>query len=551
MKRPIALVLAGLLAGAAMPAPASQSAAQPAAQPAYDIVIRGGRVLDGAGNPWITADVAVQGGRIARIGTVEGRGKQEIDARGRYVSPGFVDMMDQSGRTLLRDGTAANKLRMGVTTLIAGEGGTPVPAAEIAGYFSTLERQGIAVNFGTYYSAVHARVKVMGDGAGAPSEAQLRAMEDEVRTAMRAGVFGVSSALIYHPASFQSTDDLARLAAIPGRCGGFYATHMRDESDKLIAAIDEAVTIGERSGAKVEIFHIKAAYAPLWGKLMPQAVARIEAARDRGLDIGANIYPYRAGGTGLEVTIPTHIFAKGRAAAHAALRDPAVRAQLKKELAAGPQPDWSNLVHASGGWGNVVLANSYSEDYKRFHGKSFAQIGKELGKDPADAAWDIWLAALPARASALYFMMDEGDIDLAMRQPWVSVGTDAGASDSTADPEEEALVHPRTNGTFPRILAEYVAARRVLTLPDAIRKMTSWPAQRLGLADRGLLREGMRADIVVFDLARVKDRATFEAPTAAPEGIGEVIVNGVVALAKGQPTGSRSGAVLRHACPGV
>ncbi len=539
MTRPIALVLAGLLAGAA------------SAEPAYDIVIRGGRVLDGAGNPWIAADVAVRDGRIARIGVVEGRGRQEIDANGRYVSPGFVDMLDQSGRTLLRDGSAANKLRMGVTTLIAGEGGTAVPADEIAGYFGTLERHGIAVNFGTYYGAVQARVKVMGDAAGAPDEAQLRAMEDEVRTAMRAGAFGISSALIYSPASFQSTDDLARLAAIPGRCGGFYATHMRDESDRLIAAIDEAVTIGERSGAKVEIFHIKAAYAPLWGQLMPQAIARIEAARTRGLDIGANIYPYRAGGTGLDVTIPTHVFAKGREAAHAALRDPAVRAQLKKELAAGPQPDWSNLVHASGGWDNVVLANSHSADYKRFHGRSFAQIGKALGKDPADAAWDVWLAALPARATALYFMMDDRDIDLAMRQPWVSVGTDASASDSSADPETQARVHPRANGTFPRILADYVVARGVLTLPDAIRKMTSWPAQRLGLADRGLLREGMRADIVVFDLSRVKDGATFEAPTAVPDGIGEVIVNGVLALAEGQPTGSRSGAVLRHPCPGA
>lgn len=538
MTRPFALAFASLLlVGAAAPPPA-----------AYDIVIRGGRVLDGAGNPWVTADVAIKDGRIARVGVIEAKGKQEIDASGRYVSPGFIDMLDQSGRVLLRDGSAANKLRMGVTTLIAGEGGTAVPAGELAGYFNTLETQGIAVNFGTYYGAVQARVKVMGDGAGAPDETQMRAMEDEVRTAMKAGAFGISSALIYSPASFQATDDLARLAAIPGKCGGFYATHMRDESDKLLAAIDEAVAIGERSGAKVEVFHIKAAYAPLWGKLMPQAIARIEAARTRGVDIGANIYPYRAGGTGLDVTVPTHVFAKGREAAHAALRDPAVRAQLKKELAAGPQADWSNLVHASGGWKNVVLANGQAEQYKRFNGQNFADIGKALGKDPADAAWDIWLAALPARASALYFMMDDKDIDLAMKQPWVSVGTDASAADSTVDPESAGRPHPRSYGTFPRIIAEYVQARPVLTLPDAIRKMTGWPAQRLGLADRGLLREGMRADIVVFDLGSIKDHATFEAPTAAPAGIDDVIVNGVVALAKGQATGSRSGNVLRHSC---
>jgi N-acyl-D-amino-acid deacylase len=541
MTRTIALVLVSLLAGAAAPAP----------EPAYDIVIRGGRVLDGAGNPWITADVAIQGGRIARIGVVEGKGRQEIDAHGRYVSPGFIDMLDQSGKTLLRDGSSASKLRMGVTTLIAGEGGTAVPASELSGYFSTLEQKGIAVNFGTYYGAVQAREKVMGDGAGSPSEDQLRAMEGEVRAAMKAGAFGISSALIYSPATFQSTGDLARLAAIPGKCGGFYATHMRDESGQLLAAIDEAVAIGERSGAKVEIFHIKAAYAPLWGKLMPQAIARIEAARVRGVDIGANIYPYRAGGTGLDVTVPTHVFAKGRDAAYAAVRDPRVRVQLKKELAAGPQPDWSNLVHASGGWKNVVLANGQTDQYRHFNGKGFAEIGKALGKDPADAAWDVWLGALPARATALYFMMDDRDIDLAMKQPWVSIGTDASVSDSTVDPEAQGRPHPRSYGTFPRIIAEYVVARNVLTLPDAIRKMTSWPAQRLGLADRGLLREGMRADLVVFNLATIKDRATYEDPTAAPDGIGEVIVNGALALAKGQPTGSRSGAVLRHSCPGA
>ena len=541
MTRSIALILASLLATAAAPPP----------EPVYDIVIRGGRVLDGAGNPWITADVAILDGRIARVGVIEGTGKQEIDARGRYVSPGFIDMLDQSGRTLLRDGSAASKLRMGVTTLIAGEGGTAVPAGELAAYFTRLETQGIAVNFGTYYGAIQARVKVMGDGAGAPTEDQLRAMETEVRAAMKAGAFGISSAMIYSPATFQSQSDLTRLAAIPGKCGGFYASHMRDESDKLLAAIDETVAIGEKSGAKVEIFHIKAAYAPLWGKLMPQAIARIEAARARGVDVGANIYPYRAGGTGLDVTLPTHIFEHGREAAHAFVRDPKNRAQLKKELAAGPQADWSNLVHASGGWKNVVLANGQTEDTKRFNGMNFADIGKALGKDPADAAWDIWLGALPSRAGALYFMMDDRDIDLAMKQPWVSVGTDASVADSTADPNAQGKPHPRAYGTFPRIIAEYVKARKVLTLADAIRKMTSWPAQRLGLADRGLLREGMRADLVVFDLDTIRDRATFEDPTAAPDGIGEVIVNGVVALAKGQTTGSRSGAVLRHACPGA
>jgi N-acyl-D-amino-acid deacylase len=517
-------------------------------RPAWDVVIRGGRVLDGAGNPWLRADIAIKDGRIARIGTIEGRGREEIDANGRYVGPGFIDMLDHSQRTLPNDGSAVNKLQMGVTTLMAGEGGTAVPANELAGWFTKLETSGIALNFGTTYGAVQARTKVMGDGAGAPTEAQLKAMETEVRTAMNAGAFGVSSALIYSPATFQSTSDLTRMAAVAAQCGGMYSTHMRDESDKLLTAIDEAVTIGEKSGARVEIFHIKAAYAPLWGKLMPQALARIEAARARGVDIAADIYPYTAGGTGLDVTIPTHVFAKGREAAYAAVRDPAVRTQLKRELKAGPQPDWSNLVHASGGWKHVVLASAQNPEYAKFEGRNFLEIGAALKKDPADAAWDIWLAAVPKRAGALYFLMDERDVALAMKKPWVSVGTDSSAADKTIAPEALGKGHPRGYGTFPRIIAEYVNARSVLTLEDAVRKMTSLPASRLGLTDRGMLREGLRADIVVFDAARIRDRSTYDAPTAAPEGIGDVLVNGTVALRGGQSTGSRSGTVLRHRC---
>lgn len=536
MRKPLLAALGLWLLGAA-PAP-----------PIYDLVIRGGRVLDGAGNPWVKADVAVKNGVIVRVGEVTGAGRQEIDAHGLYVAPGFIDMMDQSGGVLLRNGGAENKLRMGVTTLIAGEGGTPVPAEAIGTYFAQLERQGIALNFGTYYSAAQARVKAMGDAAGTPTPAQMQQMETDVTAAMRAGAFGISTALIYPPNSFQSTADLIRLAKIPGRCGGFYASHMRDESGKLLTAIGEAIEIGEKSGAKVEIFHLKAAYAPGWGKLMPQALAMIDAARARGVDIAADMYPYRAGGTGLEVTVPTHVFAQGAEAAAQRLRDPAIRAQLKKEVAAGPQPDWSNLVDAAGGWGNVVLANGFSPRYARFEGKSFVEIGKALGEDPADAAWDIMLAAQPRRALALYFMMDEGDIELALKRPWTSIGTDAAAAEHPGQVDAIGLPHPRAYGTFPRIIAEYAVKRRVLGIEDAVRKMTSWPAQRMGLSDRGLIREGLRADITVFDLGRIKDMADYAHPTAVPQGIEDVIVNGEIALDKGVPTARRSGMVLRHRC---
>ncbi|MGH2709207.1 MAG: D-aminoacylase, partial [Actinomycetota bacterium] len=255
-----------LLGACAAPTGGTKPAAP---EPGYDLVIRNGRMLDGAGNPWVRADVAVRGGTIAKIGRISERGRREIDATGRYVSPGWIDMMDQSGQVLLENGAAENKLRMGVTTLIAGEGGTPVPAAEIGGYFARLEQQGIAVNFGTYFSSGQARVKVMGDGAGRPTPAQMAAMKVEVALALEAGAFGISSALIYPPESFQTTADLIELAKVAARCGGFYATHMRDESENLVSAIREAVEIGEKGGVKVEIFHLKAAYAPGWGRLMP------------------------------------------------------------------------------------------------------------------------------------------------------------------------------------------------------------------------------------------------------------------------------------------
>ncbi|MEN3748408.1 amidohydrolase family protein [Sphingomonas sp. HF-S3] len=518
------------------------------AAPDYDIVIRGGRVLDGAGNPWVKADVALKDGRVVRIGTVPGRGKTEIDATGRYVSPGFIDMMDQSGRVLLANGAAENKLRMGVTTVIAGEGGTPVEAAKIPDYFRQLETQGISVNFGTYYSSTQARVTVMGDGAGAPTPAQLDAMGTEVMTAMRNGAFGITSALIYSPSSFQSTSDLVTLAKVAARCDGFYATHMRDESEGLVKAIEEAVEIGEKGGVKVEIFHLKAAYAPGWGKLMPQAIATINAARARGVDIAADLYPYTAGGTGLEIIAPTWVWADGVQKGIERLRDPKLRERMKREVAAGSMPGWSNLVHASGGWANVRLANGFSDKYRQYHGQSLEQIGKALNRHPADAAWDILLEGLPNRSVALYFMMSEQDIETALRQPWVSIGSDAAASQELGAVDALGLPHPRAYGTFPRVIAEYVKRRPILSLEDAVRKMTGWPAQRMGLTDRGLIRDGMRGDIVIFDYDRIDDGATWDKPTALPTGIDTVIVNGVVTIDKGRHTGARAGSVLRHEC---
>lgn len=517
-----------------------------ATEPAtYDIVIRNARVLDGLGNPWVGADVAVANGRIAAVGRITERGRKEIDARGLYLSPGWIDMMDQSGDVLRKEGRAENKLLQGVTTAIAGEGGTPVPAAEIPAYLAQLERQGISLNFGSYYSTGQARVAVMGDGAGAPKPEQLTKMKDLVAEAMRGGAVGVATALIYPPDSFQSTQDLVELAKVAATCGGMYASHMRDESADLLKAVGESIEIGERAGIPVEIFHFKGAYQPGWGKLVPQAIDLVDSARQRGVDIAADMYLYEAGGTGLEITVPSWVFEQGMDRGLKTLKSRKVRERLKREVAAGSQPGWSNLVHASGGWDRVVLANSYNKKYERFHNRSLGDIGKELGRDPADVAWDIVLEAQPNRAMALFFMMDEKDMETALRTPWMSLGSDASASERLNSTDALGLPHPRSYGNFPRLIAEYVRNRGVITLPDAIRKMTSWPATRMRQFDRGAIRTGMWADITIFDYDRIQDGATYANPTATPKGIEYVLVNGQVVIDKGQHTGAKPGKVVK------
>lgn len=508
--------------------------------PQYDLVIRNGRVLDGMGNPWIRADVAVNAGRIVRVGLVPGRGARELDASGKYVSPGWWDMMDQSGDVLPRNGRAENKVMMGLTTIIAGEGGTPVPAGEAASYFRGLETGGISVNFGTYYSATQAREAVMGMASRAPTGAELDRMGALVDTAMRAGALGITTALIYPPSSYHTTDELVELAKVASRYGGIYASHIRGEGKELLTSIAEAIAIGERGGTPVEVFHLKSAYQPGWGKMMPEAGALIEAARQRGVDVAADLYPYTAGGTGLEATIPSWAFSGGVDSLRARLADPATRARLKREVETGV-PGWWNIIEASGGWDNVVLVNAMNPANTRWEGKSIAEIARALGKDPRDAAWDIALEG-QGRAVALYHMMSEQDVKTALRFPWTSIGSDAGAAVEPG--KSDGLPHPRSYGTFPRIIAKYVRDEKVLTLEDAIRKMTSWPATRMRVPERGALKEGFWADITIFDYDRIQDRATYQSPMEYPEGIDWVIVNGEVVVDHGRHTGARPGRVL-------
>ena len=534
------------LATAICAATGAPGTAMAAEEFAYDVVIRNGRLLDGLGNPWVRGCIASKDGRIARIGRCEGRGRREIDAHERYVSPGWIDLMDQSGEVLRTSGLAENKLLQGVTTAIAGEGGTPVPAAEIDAYFRGLEQTGISLNFGTYYSSAQARVAVMGDGAGAPTPAQLEKMKELVATAMRAGAVGIATALIYPPDSFQSTQDLVELAKVAAQYNGIYASHMRDESAALLSAIGESIQIGEQAGIQVEVFHFKGAYQPGWGQLVPQAVALIDGARARGVNIGADMYLYAAGGTGLDITVPNWVWERGLEQGLKQLRSPRVRERLKRELQAGSQPGWSNLVHASGGWDHVVLANAFDERYDKYRYKSLEYIGKELGRDPADVAWDILLGAAPKnRAMALFFMMSEGDIETALKSPWMGIGSDAGAAERLGEIDAIGLPHPRAYGNFPRLIAEYVRKRKVLTLEDAVRKLTSLPATRMHQFDRGALREGLWADLTIFDFDRIQDNATYENPVAVPTGVDYVLVNGEIVVDEGKHTGAKPGKVLR------
>lgn len=528
----VSMALAGLSASAL-----------PAQSPApYDVVIRNGRVLDGAGNPWILADVAIRDGRFARIGAVPERGRVEIEARGKYVSPGWIDLMDQSGSVLRRNGLAENKLRMGVTTAIGGEGGTPVPAGEIPGYFQQLERQGISINFGSYFSESQARSAVLGMLARAPSPPELERMRAIVDTAMRGGAMGMTTALIYPPSSYATTDELVEVGKAAARHGGIYASHIRGEGREVVQSVDEAIAVGERAGMPVEIFHLKVAYKPGWGILMDSVRQSVERARARGVDVAADMYVYTAGGTGLEATIPSWAFEGGPDSLRARLADPATRARLKREQATG-SPGWWNIIEAAGGWDGVVLANARNPANAKYVGRSLAWIAREQGKEPADAAFDL-VAQGTGRVMAIYHMMSEQDIETALRYPWTSIGSDAGAVLSAGEGDDLGLPHPRAFGNAVRVISRYVNERKVLTLEDAIRKMTSWPATRMRLSSRGIIKEGNWADVTVFDLASLRDMATYEHPMESPTGVEWVLVNGVVTIERGKHTGAKAGQVL-------
>ena len=550
MKR---LFLLLLLAGCA------RHATTPAPTAPYDLLIRNGHVIDGTGSPWYAADVAIRGDRIAAIGKLQGmRARDTIDATGLIVSPGWIDMLGHSEYPLLRDGRALSKITQGVTSEITGEVTSVVPVndrtlhelefarvdsvnwRDLNGYFARLEKSGAAINLGTFVTVGSVRRYVMGDANRAPTPEELEHMKTLVAEAMQQGAMGVSTGMIYAPATYASTDELVALTQVAARFGGGYATHMRSEGARLVEAINEAITIGERAGTWVEIHHIKASGKANWGK-MPQAIAAIEAARTRGVDVMADQYPYAASGTGLDAIIPNWAHAGGTDSLVARLKNPVIRDSLRRDIM-GPQQRVELIGESSGGPTGVLLSSFRADSLKKYAGMYLSDVAAKRGQHPIDALFDL-LIADSAATSAIYFSMSEPDIEYAMKQPFVSVGMDAGARDTIATSD---LPHPRAFGTFPRVLCHYVRERNVISMEDAIRKFSALPALRVGLQDRGVIKTGMYADLTIFDPARVCDRATFTKPVQTAVGISHVIVNGVPVMRNGVPTGAKPGRALRH-----
>jgi len=531
----------------------------------YDVLIRGGRVVDGSGNPWVYADVGIIGDRIAFIGKADPavKAKKTIDAKGLVVAPGFIDMLGQSEFALLVDKAAFSKITQGVTTEITGEGYSIAPMNQhlvdnnkdftehfnitidwksLDEYFTRLEKQGSAVNIGTFVGATQVRAAVIGDDDRPPTPDELKQMQQMVDDAMDDGALGLSTSLIYPPAFFAKTEELIALAKVAAAKGGVYASHMRNEGDREMEAIDEALRIGREANIPVEIFHIKVAGKRNWGK-MKDVVARIEKARAEGLDVTADQYPYIAGATSLGASIPPKYHDGGTEKFLARLKDPQQRMAMTADLENTGDTPWEKLWAGAGGADGVLILSVLNKDLKQYEGKTVAQVAKMQNKDVHDALYDLLIADRD-NIGAAYFMMSEEDMKYALAQPFVGVGTDHGAVNTTG-PLSEGKAHPRGYGSFPRILGKYVREEKVLRLEDAIRKMTSLAAQRVKLEKRGLLRPDYFADVTIFNPDTVIDVATFEDPNRPAKGIAYVLVNGVLELDQGKLTGKLGGRPLR------
>ncbi len=527
----------------------------------YDVVIRHGKVVDGTANPWKYADVAVRGDRIVAIGpALTGSATKEIDAAGLVVAPGFIDMHSHSDFTVLEDGTAQSKVRQGVTTDVVGEGGSagpnlglaPPKTARVAGqevkivrlrdYYDALDKAGVSINIASYVGVDNLWRGVVGQSHRMPTLAEREKMKGWMEEAMKDGAFGLSSQLISPPGSLIPVDVLIELSKVVARHGGIYSTHNRNEGDGIIAAVKEAIAIGERAQVPVDIIHIKIADQKMW-RHMNEVVALIDDARKRGVNVQANVYPYTRGNNNLSSIIPPWAVEGGRDATLARLRDPKLRGRLKQEIRDGI-PGWYDHYTAVGrDWSRMLL------NAGRYGGMTLDKVIAERSKGitPTPDALDVFLDFLIESGGAvgtIYAHHTEEDMTLVMAQPWCSIGSDGSAI--SVEGAAGTTPHPRSFGTFPRVLGVYVRDQGLLRLEEAVRKMTSLNAAKIGLRDRGVLRQGAFADITVFDPARVIDKSTYLKPLQYSEGITHVMVNGKLVIDKGQHTGARPGRALRH-----
>jgi dihydroorotase/N-acyl-D-amino-acid deacylase len=535
------------------------------AQPSFDIIISGGRVVDGTGAPWFAGDVGITSDRIAAIGRLgDASAKRRIDARGLVVAPGFIDMLGQSEFAVLVDGRAASKITQGITTEVTGEGGSIAPVNDrmranraasyghfgveqdfgtLAEYLHRIEtRSKVALNIATFVGAGGVRDYVIGRENRSATVAELEEMKKLVAQAMEDGALGLSTSLQYVPDRFASTGELVELAKVAASYGGIYITHQRSESGRIFESLDEIETIAEKAGIPAEIWHLKTAYRANWGK-MPQVLGRIEAARARGLDITANQYPYDRASNSLDACLPLWVREGGVDAMIERLEDPALRERIKKDMEDPAPADWENQWYGSGGGAGVMVSSVLDASLRKWEGKNLEQIGREMGKDPRDALMDLVIAD-HGESSCIISIMNEEDVRTALRHPLVSIDTDSEAR-AEDGPLSQSKSHPRAWGTFPRILGKYVRDEKLLTLEEAIRKMTSRPAARVGLSDRGILRPGMAADVTVFDAGTIRDVSTFEDPTHYSVGVRYVLVNGVAVVDEGKITEARPGRALR------
>ena len=531
----------------------------------FDIVITNGHIIDGTGSPWYSGDIGIRDGRIAAIGNLsEAPRTRTIDAQGKVVAPGFIDMLGQSELTILVDPRVPSKIYQGITTEVTGEGNSAAPLNDaiiqsdrggyehyhitpdwrtLRQYFARLEKQGIGINLASYVGATQVRRMVLGDDDKQPTPQQLEQMKELVRQAMRDGAVGVSTSLEYAPAPYAKTEELIALASEASKFSGIYATHMRNESDAVLMAIDEALRIGREAHIPVEIWHIKVAGKENWGR-MPEVVAKINRARAEGADISANTYAYTAWFNSLSAFIPPWAHDGGDAKLIERLKDPATRARIRKDMMT-PSQEWDNEWQEIPGPESVLIGVVQNPQLLPLQGKTLADIARMWNKDPMDALFDL-LIEDKAFTNVAVFGMSEPDVALVLQQPWVSVDNDSSGTSPDGILGQEHP-HPRAYGTFPRILRKYVREEKKLTLEDAIRKFSALPAQRMRFTDRGVVKAGMWADIVIFDPATIRDLATFDKPNQLSQGMDYVLVNGVPVIDQGKMTGARPGKVLRGA----